>query len=647
MKSRRIFCALGLAAVLVLAGAAQAVPPVEAFGSLPFISSPKLSPDGKFIAALQPYQGHRAAVVFKTHPGANEQPTILTYSGAVVDDIRWVKNDRLVLIASENKIAAWDNQVRTWVRAMAVDPDGKNGVLLLKNRPTMRNNTNNGLINDLMPDSPDDVLMNIWEWDQGIAWFHEDLLKVNVRTGAGDLVVSGNDNTIEWISDGHGHVVARVDQTASPLTDHLYVKDGDRWREFGSFDATTDRGANAVGLTEDGSALVQAEQSDQHFWILTKRAFDSGTRVTLFAAPNYDADGAIVDEWTGRVIGASYVADRPQHRYFDAKRQALQSGLEQAFPGLTVGIVSWDRAADAVLFVVAGPRHPATYYFLDRNTHETATIASAYPALQESDLGEMAPYNYVARDGLPIPAYLTLPPGKTPKNLPVVVMPHGGPDDRDDLSFDWWAQFLANRGYAVLQPNYRGSAGYGHKFTDAGSQQWGLKMQDDITDGVKKLIADGIADPKRICIVGASYGGYAALAGAAFTPDLYACAVSWAGVSDLPVQVHAEYLTAGNESKLFSFWGSRMGTEDISKLAATSPSRNAAAVKCPVLLMHGEGDTTVKIEQSEIMDEALRKAGKKVTFIRFDGEDHYMETSATRIRMLNELEKFLKENIGS
>lgn len=224
--------------------------------------------------------------------------------------------------------------------------------------------------------------------------------------------------------------------------------------------------------------------------------------------------------------------------------------MQQAFPGLTVHIVSWDLAKDCVIVSAEGPRQPATYYLLDRTTHQTQTIASAYPTLQTGDLGEMKPYNYVARDGLPIPAYLTLPPGKAPRALPVVVMPHGGPDDRDEMGFDWMAQFLANRGYAVLQPNYRSSSGYGHKFTEAGLHQWGLTMQDDISDGVKKMIADGIADPKRVCIVGASYGGYAALAGAAFTPDLYACAASWAGVSDLPVAIHAAVLNSGVNSMM-------------------------------------------------------------------------------------------------
>jgi dipeptidyl aminopeptidase/acylaminoacyl peptidase len=180
---------------------------------------------------------------------------------------------------------------------------------------------------------------------------------------------------------------------------------------------------------------------------------------------------------------------------------------------------------------VDGPQMPRSYFFLDRTTHKARFIASTYPKLNKDQLGKTKPFPYKARDGLDIPSYLTLPPGKTPKMLPVVILPHGGPRARDEMAFDWQAQFLANRGYAVMQPNFRGSSGYGRRFEEAGYGQWGLKMQDDITDGVRKLIADGIADPKRICIVGGSYGGYAALAGAAFTPDLYACAVSWAGIS--------------------------------------------------------------------------------------------------------------------
>jgi dipeptidyl aminopeptidase/acylaminoacyl peptidase len=357
----------------------------------------------------------------------------------------------------------------------------------------------------------------------------------------------------------------------------------------------------------------------------------------------------IKDEWTGRVIGAMYAADAYEYRYFSEENQALQAGLEKSFPGLSVHATSMDKAKDRVIVAVQGARLPPTYYFLDRKTHNATKILSAYPQLTEADLGEMKPYPYTARDGLEIPAYLTLPPGKQAKNLPTVIMPHGGPDARDVVGFDWWAQFLANRGYAVLQPNYRGSKGYGRKFTEAGLHQWGRAMNDDIADGVKKLIADGIADPKRICIVGASYGGYAALAAATFTPDLYACAMSFAGVSDLSEFMFTQRSDTGKDSQGTSFWKSRIGSdwEDSDMLKATSPALHADRVKCPILLMHGEGDTTVRINQSAIEYQALKDAGKDVTFIRVTGEDHYLNFADTRIRMLKELEAFLKKNIGT
>jgi dipeptidyl aminopeptidase/acylaminoacyl peptidase len=323
--------------------------------------------------------------------------------------------------------------------------------------------------------------------------------------------------------------------------------------------------------------------------------------------------------------------------------------LDAAFPGLSAHAISEDVARDAVIVAVEGPRKPTTYYMLDRTSHVASLIGKTYPHLDENDLGEVKPYPYTARDGLAIPAYLTLPPGRPPKSLPTVIFPHGGPGARDEISFDWWAQFMANRGYAVLQPNFRGSSGYGPKFTAAGEHQWGLKMQDDITDGVKKLIADGIADPKRICIVGGSYGGYAALAGATFTPDLYACAIGVAGVFDLPKFLHTKRTRSDNDAEVVSGWDALIGNmdSDSERLDATSPARHADHVKCPILLLHGDGDTTVPIEQSEIEEAALRSAGKNVQFVRLEGDDHYLKLGTTRVRMLKEIESFLATNIGN
>jgi dipeptidyl aminopeptidase/acylaminoacyl peptidase len=403
-------------------------------------------------------------------------------------------------------------------------------------------------------------------------------------------------------------------------------------------------------LTLDGTALVQLVSSNKRGNMgLIARKLSDNSLYELFFDSKYDVDATIIDPWTQRIMGAAVTKDMTEYRYFDPEMEALQKVLESVFPGTSVHAVSWDQAQTKVIVAVDGQREPRVYYLLDRTTGKPTRLTTTYKELTEADLGEVKPYPYKARDGLEIPAYLTLPPGKSLKNLPVVIMPHGGPMRRDKLEFDWMAQFLANRGYAVLQPNFRGSSGYGVKFLEAGYGQWGLKMQDDITDGVMKLIADGIADPKRICIVGGSYGGYAALAGAAFTPDLYACAVSWAGVSDLGEFLRTRSQDFGRDSAMISSWSRFIGDRDndSAKLEAASPADNAARIKCPILLMHGTADSTVRINQSEIMRRALERAKKHVEFIEFDKESHYMETAATRIRVLKELERFLAANIGN
>jgi dipeptidyl aminopeptidase/acylaminoacyl peptidase len=229
-------------------------------------------------------------------------------------------------------------------------------------------------------------------------------------------------------------------------------------------------------------------------------------------------------------------------------------------------------------------------------------------------------------------------------------MPHGGPDARDYIAFDWWAQFMANRGYVVLQPNFRGSDGYGGAFLAAGRNEWGLKMNTDLADGVAKLVADGIVDPKRVCIVGASYGGYAALAAAAAGDGVYACAVSFAGVSDPEEMLKAIERRAGRESEAFSFWTARIGDRhsdaDSGRIAATAPARHADRIQIPLLLMHATGDTTVPIAQSRDMRDAMGRAHKPVTLIELDGDDHYLDLGQTRNRVLAEIEKFLNANIG-
>jgi dipeptidyl aminopeptidase/acylaminoacyl peptidase len=655
-------CALVLFSVTAFSASAQTLPPAEAFGSLPLASDMSLSSDGKYMAAIQSAFGRPVGVIYDLATGA--PPVPLPTGDWILEGLRWAPGNRLIMTVKQNRRLPQGNDVITWTHAIAVDPTGKNPTTLMDNLPTYKFNSNTAIVLDQNGDAPDRILMELYNIEYAPAAVGSrlddntdkarlDVVSVDVKTGKGAILEHGEIRpdrvTIGWITDG-GRVIGRIDESTTPLQEHLMLNSDGTWSEAAVFDASGDNSSGIMGVSEDGKALVRRVIDSRSMRVLER--FDLATHQTslLFAAPSSDVDDVIADPWTGRIIGAIYIGDKPQRRYFDPARQATQNGVERVFPGLSVAIVSESRARDRVLLAVDGPQSPLSHYFLNRTNGQAMQVSKAYPNLTPADLGEMKPYAYKARDGLDIPAYITLPPGKVPKNLPVVVMPHGGPDARDYIAFDWQAQFLANRGYVVLQPNFRGSAGYGHKFTEAGLRQWGLKMQDDITDGVQKLIADGIADPKRICIVGASYGGYAALAGATFTPDLYACAVSWAGVSELGEMLGEERRLAGKDSHAVSFWASRIGDifSDEKQIDATSPALNAKQVKCPVLLMHGEGDTTVPVEQSEIEENALKKAGKQVTFIRFTGgEDHYMNTAATRIRLLKETEQFLVKSIGN
>jgi len=654
-----------LAAFLAI-GRAAALPPVEAFGDLPAMSHPTLSPDGKHFAAIQSMKGKPVIVIYTVGAPPDQQPAVAASNDWIIEDLTWLKNDRIgVVIKVNKKVNDVHRLMHTWTRIVSLDLKGGDGVGLLADNPYLNNNPYAARIVDLDLDDPDNVYMPIFVYadmrspqeealdskrghDESDN-FRYDLYRVNVRTGHEERVEAGTNHTVDWFMDGHGHILARQEQVETPLIDRLQVYKDGKWKNLADYDATADRGLGIVGVADDGTSLVRSVNNENQLGVLSRVDLTTGAESALYTDATYDSNDALTDIWTNRVVGTAFIDDKPEYHYFSPKMVALQKGLEAAFPNVSVRAVSWDTEMKAVIVAVDSPKEPPAYYYLNRTTHAADPIGSAYPDLTAADLGEMKAYPYKARDGLDIPAYLTLPPGKAPKNLPVVVMPHGGPDWRDYIQFDWMTQFFANRGYAVLQPNFRGSSGYGHKFTEAGLHQWGLKMQDDISDGVKKLITDGIADPKRVCIVGASYGGYAALAGATFTPDLYACAVSFAGISDLPRAISAERSRHGEKSEAVSFWISRIGSpyDDSDQLRATSPARHADQVKCPVLLMHGEGDTTVPIEQSELMNSALKSAGKDVQFIRFAGEDHYLNLADTRIRVLTETEAFLKKYIGN
>ncbi|HTH28771.1 MAG TPA: S9 family peptidase, partial [Sphingobium sp.] len=331
----------------------------------------------------------------------------------------------------------------------------------------------------------------------------------------------------------------------------------------------------------------------------------------------------------------------PAYRLSDAHRQKVITAAQKAFPGVSMRLIDWNDRFDRLIVMTQGPGDPQTWWLVDIKTKNAEPLGYSYPVASR-DVAPMKMIRYKAEDGTEIAAVLTLPPAGAAKNLPIVVFPHGGPAARDYPDFDWWAQAFAVRGYAVLQPNFRGSTGYGAAFEKAGKGEWGRKMQTDISDGLAQLVRDGIADPKRACIMGASYGGYAALAGVTLQKGLYRCAVSVAGVSDVARMARTDAAESGWNPLMRRALKEELGSGK--DLAAVSPIRFASNADAPILLIHGKDDTVVLYEQSASMARALRAAGKPVDFVTLANEDHHLSRGETRLAMLEAAVAFVEKH---
>jgi dienelactone hydrolase len=659
------------ASLFFFAHGASAAPPAEIFGSLPSVTSATISPDGKHLAVIGVVDGRDGVTVF-TLDAPDAKPMRAAFPDAEAIGIQWANNNRLICTFKANIKRQSTGRIDVWVRAISVAMDGGPAVVLMHDAPFYADSTgttDTAAIADMDPADPDHVYMVAYESNMQMGGgnvknfqslgnegtpFHSEkwvndtyflnFFKVSVSTGESDIIVRGMPETIRFITDGRGHVVGRIDRT-SDLMDHYYVG----MREVAKYNARGGDRLDIAGIGQDGTSLMAVSYGQGDKRSLFNYQFGSATLgAPYFQNPQYDISGLYKDDWTGRLSGVSWVDDRVQYKYFDPKIEHIKERIEHALPGQSVEVVSWDQAGQNYVIAAEAPKNPRTFYLFTPQTGQLSVVGSAYPSLTAADLGEERAYTYKSKDGTDIHAYLTLPPGKAPKNLPTIILPHGGPADRDEIRFDWLAQFFASRGYAVLQSNFRGSYGYGAKFRNAGDGQWATGVLDDINGGTTQLIKDGIADPKRVCIFGWSYGGYAALAAATFTPDIYACAASFAGLSDLQRSLNRTRDDYGEYSQALAIWEKRMGASisDSDKLGAQSPALHADRVKAPILLMHSDKDVTVYLEQSEEEQAALERAGKKVQFVKMEGDDHYLLHTATRVQMLKTVEAFLAENIG-
>jgi len=476
---------------------------------------------------------------------------------------------------------------------------------------------------------------------------YEDLYRVDLDTGDSTIAAPGRGDIDGWLVSAAGEVAARAihdEKTggwwvlAGKNLNQVLVAGQNDFGDFGLLNFGRTAGTVLV------NALSGATNEDPGSYSF--REFSVAAGVSPASVDTSGMAAPIIDPATHLWIGETLRNDEQETTFFAPELQARWRGARKAFPNTIAHLESWSADFNKLIVFTEGGDDSGTYWLVDIQKHAADPIGTRYPTVTSNDVGPVSILAYRAVDGLELYGVLTLPPGKPAKGLPLVVLPHGGPEARDYPSFDWWAQAYASRGYAVFQPNFRGSSGYGTPFRDAGLGEWGRKMQTDISDGVAELTKKGIVDPKRACIVGASYGGYAALAGVTVQQGLYRCAVAVAGVADLSGWLDRERKEATtSSSSSLRYWQAFIGatSSSDSRLDPISPSVQAGRADAPILLIHGKDDTVVPIEQSETMERALRRAGKPVELLKMNNEDHWLSREQTRIEMLKAAVAFVEK----
>ena len=634
------------------APALAAPPPASAFGRIPAVVQASISPDGQKVAILGGASDQRfVSIATIDQPGL----PVLPLGDVEGVDLTWA-GDKYVIA----RIAVWDKAAPRleyrFERNISIDLQGHAVSRLLATeaasgylirQPVLGVTTADpvrvmvlGLVVSTGPSAGMDTKIT----RKGVeSPFVAALWSVDPVTGKGAIADRGGYDTQYWEVDGQGQPRVRLE--LDELTHNFSVmargKGQSQWSKIWS-DNGRDEDRYYYGYSEPDDGIYLYEDSK-----LLRRKLSDGATETLGGPYVASSVSLIYDPLLKTAVGLKTAGEKPTIQWLDPSLGAAHASLSKVFKDRSVSLENWSADHTRLVVYVTAPTSPGAWYLFDRTRKELSPLGEGYPELKGVALGHVRWFTYKARDGLEIPAYLTLPPGASDKGakLPLVVLPHGGPAARDNFEFDFLAQFLASRGYAVLQPQFRGSDGFGKAFMDAGRGEWGGKMQEDLLDGVAAIAASGDVDPARICIVGASYGGYAALAGATMHPDAYKCAASIAGVADLGLLLVEKKRLYGPDSAGMEAWRRTLGDAPIAKLQATSPARLAANVRAPVLLIHGDKDTVVPFEQSQVMADAMKAAGKPVELVTLVNENHYLTRAATRTQMLEALEGFLAKNL--
>ncbi|WP_264789357.1 S9 family peptidase [Aureispira anguillae] len=600
--------------------------PLEDFFKNPEKTAYSLSPNGEYFAFLAPYQNRKNIFVQKI--GTEEIQQITQVTDRDLSGFFWANDERLIFVRD------FDGDEN--YHLFSVTKEGKDEKDL-----TPFENVKVDIIDDLEND-PEHLIIGMNKRIPQVF----DPYRINIRTGETKQLAENPGNISSWITDHKGQLRIAI-ATDGVNTSVLYRK-----TEQDNFNIVL-----TTNFKETVHPMYFDFDNDETVYALSNRGRDKTAVVKMniatgeeleliFEHPEVDVSYMSYSRQRQVPTTISYVTWKRQHKFVDQQVEDLYKRLERDLGKYEVVITSTNKSEDKFVVRTYSDRSLGAYYFYDKTTDQLEKITEVSAWLKEDQLAEMKPINYKSRDGLTIHGYLTLPKNVEHKNLPVIINPHGGPWARDAWTFNPEVQFLANRGYAVLQMNFRGSTGYGRQFWEASFQEWGLKMQDDVTDGVQWLIDEGIADPSRIAIYGGSYGGYCTLAGITFTPDLYACAIDYVGVSNLftfmeTIPPYWEiYL-----KMLHEMVGDPSNPEDSIRMRATSPVFHVDKIKAPLLIAQGAKDPRVNQDESDQMVAALREKGVAIEYILKENEGHGFHNQENRFEFYGRMEKFLEKHL--
>jgi dipeptidyl aminopeptidase/acylaminoacyl peptidase len=650
---RAIFGALAL---LFLIGAAPVEDPPAAFGAREGVLDIALSPSGGKLAFIAAGPG-RSTILYTGSTAGGVAPRVaLTADGKPERLLRcgWVSEARLVCTVYFTVKTMVPGQPAGVSRVLAVDEDGRN-IKLLSRRSTSDDEyavLGGGEVIDWLPGTEGAVLMgrnyvpnsrigsNLQDRREGYGVDRIDTASLSTKT-----VESPKPNAVDFISDGRGKIrIMAVNDVAGAtgydsgkISYYYRTRASDDWKTLGVYNRLTEEGFFPVAVDPDLDVAYGYRKAAGGRLTLFSLSLDGTKReAEVFAHPQVDVGQVVRVGRSRRIVGVTYATEKREAVYFDKPLAALGRSLSKALPGLPLIRFEDASADESKLLLWAGSdTDPGRYYLFDKASKRLNELMLKRPDLEGAALATMKAITYRAADGTEVPAYLTLPVGSTGKNLPAIVMPHGGPASRDEWGFDWLVQFFASRGFAVLQPNYRGSAGYGDAWYQRnGFQSWRTAVG-DVNDAGRWLVAQGIADPAKLGIVGWSYGGYAALQSNVLDADLFKAVVAIAPVTDLATLVE--------DSK---YWTDHRVVRDMigsgPHVREGSPAQNAGRIKAPVLLFHGDMDLNVGVRQSRMMKDRLNDAGLRSELVVYDGLDHSLDDNVARTDMLRRTDTFLR-----